>query len=421
MMITMPTMLTVDLATARTLFLLNKGRLARVLTALFKYLPHGVILLVLAYCAYKYHKNKRIQVHCKDTKMNRAILAILKEKIAAYSPTFYLPSVYSKVLLGATREMKFLDCYMRMEVTASDGELIPLDWYPRNYRKLADDTPIVMFIPGVFGTSRDYYSITFCKKVYEVLGWRCFIMNRRLFLSQLKAKKLVAYTSMTDWRESIDHVREVFPQADIYLIGVSMGALHVQKYLIEYQSDPRVVGAVAISSPYNAGVSSYQIRDNPLLRKVMHTTMVHMFRHHLHHEEFVDLCIEKGIDIEKVVSSKDNFEFDTYMSIRDLELDHPDQYYDMMSSHLHMNCISVPLLCINSEDDPLIPATSVPLNSILENEKIIQVMVAGGGHIEYFSGPYMDWWGFDLAIKYLHNIKRLTRSHSELNPRKDRA
>jgi len=289
--------------------------------------------------------------------------------------------------------------------------LVPLDWYPRNYRQMAADTPIIMFVPGVFGTSHDKYALEFCKKAHQVLGWRCFVMNRRLFLTQLKAKKMIPYTSLTDWREAFEHVKKVFPKATIYMVGVSMGALNVQKYLIKYKDDPVVAGAVAISSPYDVGISCYQIRDNPLLRKALHGTMLRMFRTHLHHEEFVDLCKQKGIDIDKVLNSKDNFEFDTYMSIRDLELEHPDQYYALMSSHLEMEQITTPLLCVNSEDDPLIPATNVPLNSILQNEQIIQVMVAGGGHIEYFSGLRMDWWAYDLAIKYLQNIRRVSSNN----------
>ena len=395
-----------NMHTVRLLYMAYKGRVAGLVAILLRYMPHGLIVVVLAYCAYKYQKNKRIHVFCKDSRMNRDMLEILKKNLANYHPTFYLPSVYLKVILGVG-ELSFLDCYMRMEVTTSDGELLPLDWYPRNYYEMADDTPIIMFVPGVFGTSRDKYSIGFCKKAHEKLGWRCFVMNRRLFLSQLKAKKLVPYTSLTDWREAIEHVREEFPKATIYIIGVSMGALNVQKYLIEYNKDPMVMGAVTISSPFNVGVSSYQIRDNPVLRKAMHYTMIQMFRSHLHHREFNELCKQKGINIDKVLNCKDNFEFDLYMSIRDLELEHPDQYYAMMSSHLDMHQISVPLLSINSEDDPLIPATSVPLNSILQNSNIMQVMVAGGGHIEYYSGMRMAWWAYDLAVKYLQNVERL--------------
>ena len=275
---------------------------------------------------------------------------------------------------------------MRMEVMMSDGQALPLDCYPRHYRKLNPATPFVIFTPGVFGTSYDTYALSFCKILFETCGWRSCILNRRLFLSQLKAKKLVPYTCLTDWREIVEHLKSAYPQADIYMVGVSMGALNIQKYLIEYSEDPRIEAAVSISSPYNIGISSYRIRNNILLRKALHGTMLEMFREHLHHEEFIEHCKNKGIDIDKVLNSKDNFEFDTYMSIRDLELSHPDEYYNMMSSHLQMEKINVPLLTINSGDDPLIPATSVPINSILQNPNIIQLMVAGGGHIEYFHG-----------------------------------
>ena len=79
-----------------------------------KYFPYSVLAVVLgsfgspAICTYKYYKNKRVKVFCKDTEKNRQFLQILKKRIEGYSPTFYLPFAYMKCAIVAGRTVDSL-------------------------------------------------------------------------------------------------------------------------------------------------------------------------------------------------------------------------------------------------------------------------------------------------------------------------
>ena len=135
------------------------------------------------------------------------------------------------------------------------------------------------------------------------------------------------------------------------------------------------------------------VRESRIIKKLLLTTQFRMIRQHMKSQKFMDLCAAKGIDIEKVLRSKNNREFDINYAVPDLKLKDVSQYYDMLTAHDKVDRIRVPTLSINSMDDIMIPSTNVPIADIMQNPNIIQLMVAGGGHIEYFHGLSREFVG----------------------------
>lgn len=273
-----------------------------------------------------------------------------------------------------------------MNVTTKEDETYALDWYPRNYKKLVPETPIIFYVPGVFGVSRDKYAYHFCKIVYRELGWRTFVFHRRMLLTEPTGNSFNSYMHYDQWREIVAHVQAQFPKADIYMVGVSMGALNVQRYLIDNSQDCGVKAAITISSPFSAVGVSDNVYKKKMFLKPMLETQKRMIRQHMHSERFLELLEKKGIDIDKVMACKDNKEFDRLFALPDLGLESISAYYDALSSDSRISEISIPLLSINSCDDLLIPPSVVPLAKIEQTPNIVQLMVSGGGHIEYFTG-----------------------------------
>lgn len=275
---------------------------------------------------------------------------------------------------------------MRMDVVQSDGEITSLDWYPRNYRSLSEETPVVFFCPGLFGISRDKYAFSFCQTAFKTHGWRSFVYHRRLILNEPIGNKLNSYATTDDWRHVLVHVKSVFPKAPLYMVGVSMGALNIQRYLIDYSEDPLVHAAVAISSPWDAQKVSDHVLNRKILMKLMLPAQFRMIRQHMHSEKFMEKMKSRGIDVEKSLAAQTNREFDELFSLGDLGLTHSGQYYEMLTAHSLVDRIKIPMLAINSMDDILIPRSNIPEAEIPKNPNIIQLLVAGGGHIEYFHG-----------------------------------
>lgn len=386
-------------------------RFKALLAVFWKLSPVWMLGVLGALLAYKYYQNKRIRVFCKNTKRNQEILRVMQPRIKEYSPTVYLPlGVFKCAVVAATKMSTFHD-YMRMEVTLSDGELIPLDWFPRNYEELSPDIPIVFFVPGIFGTSLEGYSIECCRMFYKSLGWRTFVFNRRSFLTQLRGDKVISYSHFQDWREILTLLKSKFPQAPIFMVGVSMGAVNIQRYLGEFAHDPMVVAAVTISSPWDTSKTSDAVNADPIIAKAMHAELMFMFKSQLHQKQFVNLCQQKGIDIQKVLQSKSWREFDWLFSSVETGFTNTEDYYGWLSSHLVVDKISVPVLSLNSEDDPVVPMSAIPFERIKRNPNVIQLLVAGAGHIEYYHGMNLEFWAYALGIDFLQNIRRVMREY----------
>jgi predicted alpha/beta-fold hydrolase len=373
------------------IFKYTPGKLKAVFLVLLKVSPVFVLSALLLLVGYKYQRNKKIEVYCKDSARNKFMVDVMGPVIKSYSPTLYLPFGFMKAALVSLRKLKFLEQYMRLDLELSDGEILPLDWYPRNYANLSPDLPIVFFIPGVFGTSLDAYCLDFCRKLHEILGWRSFVLNRRGFMRQFMGKTLVSYTHFADWREILEYLHKTFPEAPVYMVGVSMGALNIQKYLIEYSADPQVIAAVTISSPFDIIKTSKTLWFDPILGPVMHNEMMGIFRQQLHHPNFIKVCQSKGISIPDSLKAKNVYEFDEVFTCKCMGLANADAVYEYFSTHKDMEKISVPLLSVNSRDDPIVDPALVPLEDIMANENIIQLMVAGGGHIEYYNGLGLEF------------------------------
>lgn len=115
------------------------------------------------------------------------------------------------MVISAADSVPYLESYLRQDMKLSDGEEIPLDWFPKTYKKMQPNTPIVVFAPGCTGTSKDGYSLKFCQKVYKKLGWRTFVVNRRAYLTQLKGNTIIAFGSLADWTEILKSLNQTYP------------------------------------------------------------------------------------------------------------------------------------------------------------------------------------------------------------------
>lgn len=339
-----------------------------------------------------YHRNKKIKVHGADHEFNRIIQGNLQSLIKGYSPTFWLPFSAMKGIYQGDKKIPSLDIYHRVEFPMEDGEVLAIDFYPKELGDVSENAPVVMFVPGVFGMSSDVYSAKFCRMVHEKHGWRSCIFNRRGYGGMpIKGNRVVGLASYDDMHEVIKQLAQMFPKANIYLIGVSMGAANIQNYLAHYSHENIVKAACTISCPWNAHIVTEKVKRNVFLRKGIHNYQIKLFKEQLAYESFQKLLQERQICSQAVLKTKDNQDFDKVCSAAGLGLESKEEYYDALSTHTKIGKINIPVLSINSSDDLLIPPSVVPFEDIERNPFLLHLQVSGGGHIEYFHGCRADY------------------------------
>jgi len=146
------------------------------------------------------------------------------------------------------------------------------------------------------------------------------------------------------------------------------------------------VAGCTIASPWNAHLSTEKLSHCPIFMKVLLNIFKNIHKSHFHEPHYRELLSEKNIDWDGVMNARDNLDIDREINMKDSNCEDLLEYHMLVSSHQNIKLVTVPLLCINSLDDLFVESEGIPIADISISENVIQVNVAGGGHIEFFSG-----------------------------------
>lgn len=362
------------------------------------------------YVMVKQRGDRAMTVNCSPTEENKKMLEGMKGVFEGYQPTWFMPFNLPRMIVSFTAlpDTKHLE---RQDIKLSDGEVISLDWLPKTYAGMKEDTPIVILVPGLTSDSSAAYANVFLEYAVLEYGFRGCILNRRGYA---KMKFLKAELDPITWNkfEDLDHVLKLvekeFPKANIYLAGTSMGANHIQKYAGlkgESQAMVNVKALGCVSSPYCILKATKHINTGYWTRKAILKTLLATFEAHLSDDRFLQALEKRNIDPKVVLSSQTSDEFNHHFSVKFTTHADVESYQKSVSSVGYIKHIDVPTLAVNSKSDLISPYSAIPFDEIALNPKYIQVSVKGGGHLEYFSGNYMRRWAFDAILTFFKNIE----------------
>ncbi|PRQ24424.1 putative alcohol O-acetyltransferase [Rosa chinensis] len=168
--------------------------------------------------------------------------------------------------------------YRRQLFHLSDGGTIALDWLlnsdvlGNNFDITTaipkdDINPIVLAIPGLTSDSESA-SIKHLAFNTAQKGWNVVVINHR-GLGGVPITSDCFYDAgwTEDLRAVINHLHHEYPNAPLFVVGMSMGANILVKYLGEDGDSIPVAGAVAICSPWDLLISD-RFLHRRLLQKI---------------------------------------------------------------------------------------------------------------------------------------------------------
>ncbi|KAL6209431.1 hypothetical protein ACLB2K_020373 [Fragaria x ananassa] len=160
----------------------------------------------------------------------------------------------------------------------SDGGTIALDWLMNSdvlgsnidrTSAIPEDnvTPIVLAIPGLTSDSESPYIKHLAFNTAQK-GWNVVVTNHR-GLGGVSITSDCFYNAgwTEDLRAVINHLHHEYPKAPLYVVGMSIGANILVKYLGEDGDSVPVAGAVAICSPWDLLIGDRFI-SRRLLQKI---------------------------------------------------------------------------------------------------------------------------------------------------------
>ena len=106
-----------------------------------------------------------------------------------------------------------------------DGGEVGLDWISPD-GEVADNAPIVLFLPGLTGDSQSEYIKSFVNIARWRLKARCVVFNfRGRGGHDLKTPRTYCASNSEDLASVIDHIKATYPDAPVLALGVSLGGI----------------------------------------------------------------------------------------------------------------------------------------------------------------------------------------------------
>ena len=367
-----------------------------------------LILFLLAILLFFYvqsRKRKCTRIY-QETEHNRNVMAHLEKKIKSFKPSFFIPHAIIQAYKTSIHTRNQLS-FEEEEITLEDGGKSTIDWFPLNHKEMEPSTPIVIFILGIFGTTKARYTQNLVKLIKKK-GWKLAIINRRGFgFSKLKSKVFVPKDEHFDLDYAITLLSKRFPKTNLYLMGVSSGANYSARYLGEVGKNTAIKAYVSISNPFNLCRISFQMNQSwyysffsKLLAKGMHKVYRRQLRNEFFKERLKELGFDSNSFYEELLTKNTCWEVDEFITHK--LGNHKDiyEYYDSISSEHHLNKIKTPSLFINNEEDPICQSKIIPIEKIFLNKHLKLLLTQRGGHVGFNSGWRMRYWAFETALDY---------------------
>lgn len=283
--------------------------------------------------------------------------------------------------------------YERERLELEDGDFLDLDWVKNGSKKL------LILSHGLEGSADRHY-IKRPAKYFGPKGWDILAWNNRSCSGEMnRLPRFYHHGATEDIAAVIDRgIEEGYKE--IVLMGYSMGAGMQQKYLGERKVDERIKGAISFSVPCNVldsaeklGKGFNRIYEKKFIRKLTGKILMK--------SELMDL----PCNLEEIKKVKTFRQLDNGFTIKvHPEYTSADDFYAKIPSDQFLPNITVPLLMVNSINDPMLGSKCYPIDLAKNSENIYLEMPKYGGHVGFTNRrsefSYMEY----AAERFLNEV-----------------
>ncbi|XP_077995577.1 protein ABHD15-like [Glandiceps talaboti] len=361
-----------------------------------------ISLYMLLQTAWKQKMPILPRLYYKQSTLAAYLLKSCSRLTCPYVPTIWARNGHLQTLLGfllPQPEVLFRRKYFQLK----DDGVIALDWVIANSaRRIHDRTTIVIVLPGLTGGPESVADI--CKEVSR-RGLRAVVYNKRGHgNSPLTTPKLQSFGDTSDLRQVVKYVRDLYKHAKITAIGVSAGSGLLVSYLGEYGSSTYLSTAVCISPGYSAKELFDTGIRKPYTWFLLQGLKLLLAKH--------SGALSSVIDVDKALQSRSIPEFEETVYSKLYGFKDLDDYWEKNDPMREVDEIAIPVLCINSLDDPVCPSGIIPFDLFTVLPNFLLVTTESGGHCGFFEGWQPESWSNRLSLDYIEAVMDFTPSAS---------
>lgn len=320
-----------------------------------------------------------------------------------FDPAWWLPDGHSQTLWRKFRPELVLTQH-RQRVELPDGDFIELDWAKQvaadgsreNTNSLdnavvhsaAEGEHLIILIHGLCGCAQSSYIVSLQKELLKS-GINSVAMNLR-GSGNVVNRLARAYHSgaSDDLLHVVNALKLAYPAARFSLVGFSLGANLLLKYLAENEVGDQIDKAVAVSTPFELERCSAQMCKG--LPRFYGNYFLKSLTATLAQKKAEFERTENLAQLELIRQLGDCTRIDTLWEFDDLVtaplngFNDARDYYQRCSSRSFLSLIDTPTLLIQAQDDPIIPLSALPHPTELPESMCLE-LYAKGGHVGFIA------------------------------------
>jgi len=337
--------------------------------------------------------------YCKNQKFLEEFLKRAPELELPYVPTrFWGFSGHIQTIIQGV--ISRLHCPLvnghRVSLKLTDGATVTYDLYHAIEQHPEHGDFTLAICPGIGNNSESVY---IRRVVYnaQLHGYRVCVLNHigTLATVPVTSPRIFMYGNTADYAAMIKDLVRRFPTTKVISVGFSMGGNLITKYLGEPRVKPKnVVAGLSVCQGYDAKKAMELLLEWKGFRRLYIYAMTENMKSIIrrwHNALFTDEIKKKlGITERQVYSSATLLELDDIYTRRLAGFKNLPDFYNAMSCKHHLHNIKVPVVFINSADDPIVPPPLLEIvrDAALKNPNMIFIEQKFGGHLGFYEGGF---------------------------------
>lgn len=328
-------------------------------------------------------------------------------ELEPFRPAAGLSNSHAQSVAGLAVRSKQGVYFYRERIDTPDGDFLDLDIAGVVGKPLPETAPVILLLHGLEGNARRHYALEMYRQLAE-RGVRSVGMNFRSCSGELNRTERLYHAGATDDVAVVhDWLDRRFPGAPKGMIGVSLGANMLLKYLGERGTDLaiRLRAGAAISPPFDLTLGAQQ----PITRALglyMDSFVKSIQAKVKAKAEAAGSQLNLHVDVPAILAAKTLRQIDELCTAPLHGFRDAADYYVRCSSRRYLAGIRVPTLILRAEDDPLIPAEDIPFDLLQANPALFAGITERGGHVGWIEGRpgRYRFWAERQAARFLAAI-----------------
>ncbi|XP_064461187.1 protein ABHD15-like [Ornithodoros turicata] len=347
-------------------------------------------------------RGSRPKVVARESDFSRHLTTTVPAFSQEYVPPPWARHPVIQSLLAATILRRADVTFFRTHLQLRDRGLVALDWAAGPCEAAPDDL-ILLVLPDL---GRDSCSVADTCRAALSRGLRPVVLALRGHGGcPLTTPRLQPYGDPSDLRQVVRYLRVQY--GAISAVGFGAGADLLLSYLGDTGSSSGLVAAVAVSPLYEP---DKLLNDSPWPFGTLRL------------KSMKKIVAEHGGVLSRAADVKGALEASTWKDVEEkvfwsaCSVMSSQQYWERNAPLRDADDMATPLLCVSSEDDPMVPSWAVPMDVFRAYPQLVLLLTEHGGHCGFLAGigSCPRSWADGVAVDFITATVEFTSRDSAL-------